>query len=712
MDSGFLNITGRELALACAAIPAFVPALVAPGYVAAWFAGLHGFRQRSLVGRLVWSVPISLALSTILSDLVGRFLSLGAVAVLFAVVTALWLLLLIREAIQLRRAGRPWFVGWRPYGAVALLLGLGWIALALFSLVDWAAHHQLFLSVICQDQGARVNWTGSVVRTGVPPANPLYFFHHAEGLRQYYFWYVLCAAVVRLSHLPVRAVYMASDIWSGFALVALTGLYLQNFLHAGTRLRRQFLTAVCLLLVAGFDLLGVAWITFHLHKGMPLDFAWWARDQITSWMDSLLWVPHHIAGLIACMLAFLLAWIAPEESRRQRTVRVLLIAAAMASGFGLSIFVAFAFFLVMVAWGIWHLATRQGARPVAVLAISGMVAAVLLSPYLWELMHTPSYLPGGHLFALAVRQMIPPDGLLATAAFRPLAAQHPALALNLANLILLVPGYVLELGFYLIVLLVFLVPAWRGREPLTAAQRALVFLCVATFPIISFLRSAVLTSNDFGWRAALILQFPLLLLSAQAVDAWTCRDGVSPALNSPGWIRRLAFIAIVVGVISTEGQLFTLRFGLPQLEKHLRALHRPDADQLSRMPYISIEGYAQLDRKIPRSAVVQFNPVETNMLLGAMDQMYVGRQIAIAGDKDGCGATLGGDPRGCPNMAAAIDPLFLAADAGQARSVCREFGIQVLIARVYDPVWKDRGSWVWTLPPIVAQNDFRALDCR
>ncbi len=711
MDPGFLNITARQLALAAAAIPAFVPALVAPGYVAAWFADFHGFRQRTLAGRLVWSIPLSLAISTIFSDLAGRFLSLGAVAFSFAVVTVACLALLLGEAIELRRDGRPFPVGWRPYGTIALVLALLWIAVALFSLVDWAGHHRLFLSVICQDEGSRVNWTASVVRTGVPPANPLYFFHHAAGLRQYYFWYVLCATVVRLSHLPVRAVYMASSVWSGFGLAALIGLYLQNFLDARARLRRQFVIAVCLLSVAGFDLLGVAWITIHLHKGMPLDFAWWARDQITSWMDSLLWVPHHIAGLVASMFSFLLAWISPPESLRRRAFRLLLIAAAMASGFGLSIFVFFAFFLVMVAWGLWQLLTRQGARPVALMAISGALALALLSPYLWELTHTPSYMTGGSLFAPTVRQMIPPDGLLATAAFRHLAGSHPLMARRFANLVLLLPGYGIELGFYVVVLLIFLVPAWRKHGPLDPGQRALLFLCVATLPLISFLRSAVLTTNDFGWRAALLLQFPLLLLGAQAVDSWTRRDGGS-GLRVPGWLRRLAFLAIAIGLISTEAQLLTLRFGIPELEKHLRALHDPQAEKLSRMPYISIQGYAQLDRRIPPRAIVQFNPAETNMLLSAMDQMYVGRQLAIAGDRNGCGSTLGGDPSGCPIMAAAIDPLYRAATSTQARSVCRELGIQALIARVYDPVWKDGGSWVWTLPPIVAQNNFRALDCR
>lgn len=711
MDPGFLNITGRQLALGGAATPAFVSALVAPGYVAAWFADFEGFRQRSQVGRLVWSIPISLAISTILSDLLGRLISIGSVAGFFAAITGVWIVLLFGEALRIRHSGRPWRLGWRPYGTIAAALAVAWIALALFSLVDWAAHQQLFLSVICQDEGARVNWTESVVRTGVPPANPLYFFRHAEGLRQYYFWYVLCAAVSRLSHLPVRAVYMASSVWSGFSMAALIALYLQNFLQAGARLRRQFMIAVFLLPVAGFDLVGVAWVVFHLHHAFPLDFAWWAQDQITSWVDSLLWVPHHIAGMTSCMFSFLLAWTAPEEPPGRRAFRVLLIAAAMASGFGLSIYVAFGFFMIMVAWGIWHLVSRQAPGPVALMAISGLAAALLVAPYLWELTHTRSYLPGGSIFAFTVREMIPPDGLLATAGFRHLSNAHPVLARQLANLILLVPGYALELGFDLIVLLVFLIPAWRGRQPLSSAQRALVFLCIATLPMITFLRSAVLTNNDFGWRAALLLQFPLLLLGTLAIDAWTSGESGS-APNSPRWVRGLAFLAMAIGLLSTGGQLVTLRVGLPLVERYLVSTHHPDADQLSRMPYISIQGYRQLDREIPPSAVVQYNPAPTSMVLAAMDQMYVDHQVAIAGDTDGCGSTLGGDPGGCPVMAAALDPLYREGDAPRARSVCRELGIQALIARVYDPVWKDRGSWVWTLPTLVTQKDFRALDCR
>ena len=63
-------------------------------------------------------------------------------------------------------------------------------------------------------------------------------------------------------------------------------------------------------------------------------------------------------------------------------------------------------------------------------------------------------------------------------------------------------------------------------------------------------------------------------------------------------------------------------------------------------------------------------------------------------------------------MAADIDSLFSRATAEQARATCRQYGIQYLVARVYDPSWQDKTSWVWTLNPVVSEDEFRAVDCR
>jgi hypothetical protein len=713
------SITANQVLGSLLAIPAFLPATVATGYLAAWFTNLHSFRQRSLVERLFWSVPLSLGISTIAAVLIGKFLSLTAVVALFLASGVVWLAQLGREWFELRRAGRKWTMGWRPLGNVALTLALVWVAVAILSLVDLQKGDQLFMSVATYDHASRVAWTESILRTGVPPANPLYWYQHAAPMRYYYFWNVVCAAVAKMAHLPVRAVFIASCVWAGFALAALIGLYLKHFLVVESRLRRQFLVAISLLLVTGLDICVNLWNLLDQGRPLPADLEWWSTSQVTSWIDTLLWAPHHIASFICCMLAFLLAWLAGTESARGGAASVVLVALALASSFGLSIYVAIGFFLVMLAWGLWQVLVEHKPRPALLLAAGGVGAVVLLIPYLREITRASSGLQGGSVFTFAIREMFSPNDLLASHLFRHLAMAHPALAQNLANLVLLAPGYAVELGFYLAVFLIYMVPAWRGRTPLTAAQRALLVIAAVTLFVISVMRSSVLTSNDFGWRAALLLQFPLLLFGSEVITSWRLRERKSAApadwvglpRDSPQWLRSMAALALVVGVISTVGQALLLRFDFQLNEVRLSAVHDPSAGRLPHNAYISAVGYAQLDGSIPLDAIVQFNPASEPYRRSA-DLLGIDRQTAILGDQPYCGAELGGDPSGCPAMAAAIDALFSGATAEQARSTCRQFGIHYLVSRVYDPVWNDRSNWVWTLKPAVSDAEFRALDCR
>lgn len=702
------------------AIPAFLPATVCTGYLAAWFTDLHGFRRRSLVERLFWSVPLSLGVSTIAAVLIAWFLSLTAVVVFFLAAGILWLAVLGREWLQIRHTpGRKWTIGWRPLGGKALLLALIWIAVAILSLVDWQSGHQLFMSIATFDHASRVNWTESILRTGVPPANPLYWYKHAAAMRYYYFWNVVCAAVAQMSRLSTRAVFIASCVWAGFTLAALIGLYLKHFLASGTRLRNQFLLCISLLMVTGLDICVNLWNLFYLHRPLPDDLEWWSTSQVTSWLDALLWTPHHIASLLCCMLAFLLAWMDGQDGKHKPVTTVILIAAAFASAFGLSIYVAFGFFLVMLVWALWQVVIERKLRSALLLAAGGAGALVLLIPYLRELLaNTSSGLQGGSIFSFAVREMLPPDSLLATHLFQHLAMDNATAARNLANLVLLAPGYTIELGFYLAVLFIYLIPAWRGRVPLTAAQRSLLLIAVVALVMISAIRSSVLTSNDFGWRAALLLQFPLLLFASEVISGWKLAEGKGGAPvdwaglphHTPQWLRSIAALALIVGVISTVCQALFLRFDNPLAEAHLRAIHDPNAGRLPHNAYISAIGYAQLDHAIPRDAIVQFNPAIQGYERNA-DMLGIDRQTAIAVDKPYCGAELGGDPNGCLAMAAAIDSLFKGASAEQARATCQQFGVQYLVARVYDPAWKDTNSWVWTLKPVVSDAEFRALNC-
>lgn len=496
--------------------------MVCTGYITAWFTNLHQFRQRSIVERIFWSVPLSLSVSTIASVLIGRFLSLAAVVEFLLVSAAVWVATLIREWTQLRRSGKKWAIGFNPLGGKALSFALIWILVTVLLLADLQSGHRLFMSLAFFDHGMRINWTESVLRTGVPPVNSLYLYKQPAPMRYYYFWYVVCAAVVKMAHLPTRAVLTASCAWSGFVLAALIGLYLKHFLSTGARLRRQFTLSIFLLTVTGLGICVNLWDILYLHDSLPGYLEVWKAGQISSWFDSLIWDPHHVASMACCMFAFLLAWMAGK--RGHLATNIVLIAMALASAFGLSIYVAFAFFLVMLTWALWQLAIERTSRPALVLGSGGIGAAVLLVPYLKDLTHASSNLQEGSVFAFAVRETIPPDRLLASPLFQHLASSYPAVSQNLANLTLLAPGYVVELGFFLFVLILYLVPAWRGRIALTAAQRSLIFIATATLLLMSFVRSGVLVTNDFGWRTALLLQFPLLLLASELVMSWRLAD--------------------------------------------------------------------------------------------------------------------------------------------------------------------------------------------
>jgi len=672
------------------------------------------------VERVFWSAPLSLAVSTIGAVLIGKFVSLTAVAILLMANFVVCIALLGREGLNLGRSGQKWRIGFRPLGAKALALVLVWVAVVIVLLIDFQSDQRLYMSLAMFDHSMRVNWTESVLRTGVPPANWLYMFGHPAPMRYYYFWYVLCALVARISGLPARAVLIASCAWSGFFVASTIGLYLKHFLLAGERLRRQFLVTVGLLAVTGLGVCINLVDFFYYNQPLPGSLEVWKAGQISSWLDSILWVPHHVAGCVCCMFGFLLAWMSEQASTKQSALTVLLIAAAFASAFGLSIYVAFAFFVVAGSWALWQVLLRHAYRSALLIAAGGVGAALLLIPFLLELTHGTSNVGGPSVFAFSIRETVPTAGLLSWPMFQHLATSNPGLAQNLAKLLLLVPGYCVGMGFYCVVLLVFLIPILRSRTPLTRPQASLVFLSVATLVLMSFVRSGVIDSNDFGWRAALLLQFTLLLLASDFMVRWkvdelkksapTAIDGLPG--STPYLVRAVASLALIFGVMTTMYQALMIRYDLQLREVQLRKANDLPSADLAHKAYISAVEYPRLDAVIPHNAVVQYNPWTPDLVWLNTDWLNVGHQSVIYGDGSLCGSEFGGDPTGCAAMTTALDAVYSNATASQAEVVCRQFGIQYLVARVYDSAWKNGSSWVWTLKPVVADAEFRALDCR
>ena len=199
----------------------------------------------------------------------------------------------------------------------------------------------------------------------------------------------------------MRAILAGGCVWSAIALASIVGLFLKHFLQVGERLRRQFLMALGLFAVTGLAFLADLWNMFVTHGSFPGES--WSLGQLQDWLTFFLYYPHHLMAAVCCLFAFLLAWIAARE-QTHRAASVVLIAAALASAFGLSVYVAFAFFLVVILWALWQLSVERQLRAPLRLAAGGVAALVLLIPYLRSLAHSDSKMEGGSIFVLWVRE--------------------------------------------------------------------------------------------------------------------------------------------------------------------------------------------------------------------------------------------------------------------------------------------------------------------
>jgi hypothetical protein len=544
-------------------------------------------------------------------------------------------------------------------------------------------------------------------------------------MRYYYFWYVLTAAAARLGAATARQAMIASVVWSGFGLAAVLALYCRHFLgpdrsggvSVSGKSKRWPRTALALglLAVTGLDILPVL-AKAVLRQQTDADMDWWSLDQVTSWMDSLLWVPHHIAGLVCCLLGFLLVWMAKGRTAAQHGICVLFAGLSFASAFGLSTWVALGFAMAMLGWLVWVLWREPLSRVrVPILAGAGLVATLALLPYLTELHQGTSGVPRAQTVAVAdrgiaggapsllrfrVRHIIDPELLLGVPWFGDLARTHPRVEDAIAGLILLIPGYFAELGFYGLVLAIAIAAGWR-RELDEAARTALV-LALAVLAATTFLRSAVIANNDFGMRSTLIAQFFLLLL---AVCWW---EG---AFGTTGRAMRATMMAMLwIGLAGTVYQAAALRLYLPVEER----LDRPDERGLAEYAMALRRGFDEMDGRIPKTAVIQFNTGQPSDMFRYAQVLQAGRQMATAFPE--CESVFGGDPSACPGIQASVVRLFepvagrVLSGAG-AGVECGRLGVYDLVATRWDGVWFDAQGWVWQLPAVVDTGDFRVVSC-
>jgi hypothetical protein len=397
-------------------------------------------------------------------------------------------------------------------------------------------------------------------------------------------------------------------------------------------------------------------------------------------------------------------------------------AAAFASGFGLSIYVAFAFALLMLAWIARLLLASPKNRALASwVAASGVAAVVLLAPYLKEMIGTASgsdtsaSIAPSAMFALSIRRMIDPGFLTGLPVFAAWNGAHPVLLDQVARLILLVPGVALELGFYGAVWWLYV--RYRRNHAAESPQRTALYLAGCGMVLALLVRSAVIGNNDFGYRAALLPQFFLLLLGVDLVASWR-NEGKAAKVVLTGGSRKLLYGLIALGVAGTVYQVVMLRVFVPLEASRPR-------NRFAELPaevFQGREAFAELERVSSLLAVVEFNPVDPHP--GSGDDviapyafyarsllMNANRQVVTAEPR--CAIEFGGDAQLCQEIASATERLYArpAPGAQWAQEYCRRFGANYLAVAQMDPVWSDANGWGATLPAVVSEPSFRIVQC-
>ncbi len=680
------DLTGIQAGFAMFSLVAFFP-----GYAIGWLTNVFGFRTRLLPFRLAASVPVSLAVAPIIGYTVGRWFGFDVVWLVYAVLSAAAV-----SSGALRRQARP-LAGFdfRSLWPFAALIGT-WMAIATLSLVDLPIGHRLYFSIIDFDYSVRIAFTHSIATFGFPARNPFFFPGHAASLRYHYFWMIACAQVYRLGKplVDARETFIAGTLWVGIGLISLIPLYLRMFGSASSVLLRRSRIGIALLAVTGLDIvpaLLMVWLNrAGLVGGISPSVEWW-NDQVDGWLYTMLWEPHYVCSLVACLTGFLIVWaLPPEASRPQRIVSGIIAGMAFASAAGSGIYVAMVFAVFL---GLWLVATvaRKHWGEAEALAIAGVVAMALIQPFLASLSGSSSRGTG------------PPPLQLTVRAFTPAEIALRVFGLNqdwqryAADLLLLPLNYFIELGIFFVVGRMVWTRFRDRKRPATRAELAGFFMVTTSILICTFVKSSVIANNDLGWRGFLPAQFMLLLW---ATDILSERASRTPLVR----------LLLVLGLAGVIYDLAILRFYpvLSDLGKVPKIAWLGSDELIGLRTAANRDAYEWLRARTLETSVIAENPepVYQDTSYGA----YGHRQVVAIGH--GCSTGFGGDPRECDSLMPALVGLFAGGGTQTLAIACRNLPVSVVIAKDTDTAWRDHSSWVWIDTPIFHNDFVRLFACR
>lgn len=727
-----------------------------PGYLVASSYNLMGFRSRSMPEKLLWSVALSGPLSTLFCCLGGRILPPRNLLFFFAMCSIFAAYHFMRDLWQFRSRWQQEFARESCIAAACM------VAVALYCLLATLAiqtPHSLYEGVIATDWSIRVPLVDAAVRGGIPPHNPMFALAgHAPPMRYYYFWYELCAQVIRLTHISAHNCLAASTVWSAYSLIAVTFLALKYLApqhsiapifntaptadRANTDLKRICLAALGLMCVMGLDLLNAVNGLFQKPMRIYPDIEAWHPDRMPSWPGSILFAPHHVAGVAFGTLGFLLLALLPE-SRRQKLLHSLLAAVCFAALVGTSSYLALCFGVAGVFLFAVRLCEREWLN-IAFLVLCGAVAVLLSLPFLHEMTSTVAYaavehprastthsLISNHMLKVVVRSWHMAFGVIGTfAQEHNLPYEHIRIR-YLFPLMLLPVLYFTELTFYVFVLW-YQAKAdfFSGTRPNNRALALWTLFFGFALPALFLSSEPTQGINDLGRHAGLALRLVLIAWAApMMLNTWHSLRSHHQPNRGGRWIILVTAVCIMIGLGGQLWQITMDRLYLPLIAHNVFP---------SKIQYQTGAPFLQARRandaiaaNLAPNAVIQSDP---DSRYQSVFLLYLNRQTA-AGD-DGCEAAFGGNVNLCQEEVAKplhalfggdikpreLDPGEVPPEPPNAanmtdahfRATCSQLHLSALLATSVNVAWNIPGSWVWNEPAsstIYADDAVRVISC-
>ncbi len=649
------NFTFQDILSTALAFSLFPLVIVFPGYVFGWMFNLFEFRARLLHTRLAISLLLSVAISPIFYYLLTSWFSLNVALTVTMLVAFIFIILLVYE--------RPTMPKTWPWRTLLLIL-FCWLVLSMFSLVDlqWG-NKELYFSVASYDHTTRVSIIDAMTRTGVPPVNPSYYpGHYVKLTFLYFFWYILGSIIDITGGLYVnaRTALFASIIWCGLALMAMIAFYLR--IRDGrdkAKIWQNAFVGIALLLITGLDILPTLGF-MRVGTGAIGDLEHW-NEQITAWIGSLLWVPHHVAALVAGFVGVMLVHSILGQPRTKQFTALAFSGVAFASVLGLSVWVTLIF---VVFWGVWMLFLYFQKEQRALLlpmTFAGVVALLLAGPFLLGLLSGGNGGDAGAFpIALTVRSFRFADVFL----------ENSSLWWKFfLRLIFLPLNYFFELGFFALAAFIWL-KSHKDNLRGNPYYFAETLLLGVSFFVGTFTRSTLIENNDLGWRAWLPGQFILLIWGVDILSQFATIPYKLPTLSS---VTKYSLVILAaIGIATTILDVALLRFG------YNFAFGPEIGDQI----YSARQAYTVINQTLPANVIVQYNPA------GAINRpsgLYGMRQSAIS-DRTAYGIPL--DEYNA--KVAAVSEIFLHKNIQNWHlldALCKEHSVNVIVIVNSDPLW-------------------------